>query len=76
MIELSEIMRQRDDQAFIELLNRVRTAKQTEDDIKVIQSRSISPDDPNYQSTALHIWAENWPVDDHNNVKLEQLAGP
>ena len=47
MIEFVEIMRQRNDQAFIELLNRVRTANQTEDDIKVIQSISISLDDPN-----------------------------
>ncbi|XP_028405223.1 ATP-dependent DNA helicase PIF1-like [Dendronephthya gigantea] len=69
-------MRQRNDKAFIELLNRVRTANQTEDDIKVIQSRSVSPDDPNYPSHALHIWAENSPVDKHNNEKLEQLAGP
>ncbi|XP_028408815.1 LOW QUALITY PROTEIN: ATP-dependent DNA helicase PIF1-like [Dendronephthya gigantea] len=69
-------MRQRNDQAFIELLNRVRTATQTDNDIKVIQSRSISPDDPNYPSSALHIWAENSPVDDHNKAKLEQLTGP
>ena len=59
MIELTEIMRQRNDQAFTELLNRVRTASQTDDDIKIIQSRSISPSDPNYPSDALHIWAEN-----------------
>ncbi|XP_028410209.1 uncharacterized protein LOC114532812 [Dendronephthya gigantea] len=68
-------MRQRNDKAFIELLNRIRTANQT-DDIKVIQSRSVSPDDPNYPSHALHIWAENSSVDKHNNEKLEQLAGP
>ena len=50
MIELTEIMRQKNDQAFTELLNRVRTASQTKDDIKIIQSRSISPSDPNYPS--------------------------
>ena len=66
MIELNKIMRQKDDQTFIELLNRVRTATQTEDDINIIQSRSISPSDPNYPSDALHIWAENAPVDKHN----------
>ena len=36
----------------------------------------ISPDDPDYPSNALHIWAENSPVDDHNKAKLEQLSGP
>ena len=46
MIELTEIMRQKNDQAFTELLNRVRTASQTDNDIKIIQSRSISPSDP------------------------------
>ena len=66
MIELNKIMRQKNDQTFIELLNRVRTATQTEDDINIIQSRSISPSDPNYPSDALHIWAENAPVDKHN----------
>ncbi|XP_028404822.1 uncharacterized protein LOC114527391 [Dendronephthya gigantea] len=69
-------MRQRNDKAFIELLNRVRTATPTKNDIKVIQSRSISPDDSNYPSHALHIWAENSPVDKHNNEKLQELFGP
>ena len=32
MIELVQIMRQKDDQSFIELLNRIRTATQTEHD--------------------------------------------
>ena len=73
MIELVQIMRQKDDQSFIELLNRIRTATQTEDDMKIIQSRSISRDDPNYPSDTLHIWAENTPVNEHNNNKLENL---
>ena len=68
-------MRQKNDQTFIELLNRVRTASQTEDDIRTIQSRSITPCDPNYPSDALHIWAENSPVDGHNKNKLEELSG-
>ena len=75
MIELIQIMRQKNDQAFIEFLNRVRTATQTEDDMKIIQSRSISPDDPSYPSDALHIWAENAPVNEHNKNKLEELSG-
>ena len=66
MIELNEIMRQKNDQAFIELLSTIRTATQTGANIKIIQSRSIAPSDPNYPSDALHIWAENAPVDKHN----------
>ena len=60
MIELTEIMRQKNDKAFTELLDRIRTASHTEDDIKVIQSRCITPSDPNYPFEALHIWAEKF----------------
>ena len=58
-------MRQKDDHKFTELLNRFRTATQTEDDIKSLQSTSITPSDRNYPSDALHIWAENAPVTEH-----------
>ena len=37
MIELTEIMRQKNDKAFTELLNRIRTASHTEHDITVLQ---------------------------------------
>jgi hypothetical protein len=76
MVELTEIMRQKNDKAFTELLNRIRTASHTEDDIKVIQSRCITTSDPNYPSDALHIWAENTPVNEHNQKKLETIQSP
>ena len=76
MIELPEIMRQKDDQHFIRLLNRLRTGSQTEQDINCITSRSISPLAENYPSNTLHIWAENDPVNEHNNKQLEQLSTP
>ncbi len=76
MFELTEIMRQKNDKAFTELLNRVRTASHTEDDIKVLQSRSVTPSDPNYPSDALHIWAENSPANEHNQMKLETIQTP
>lgn len=74
--ELTEIMRQRDDQKFSEALNRFRTASQTEEDIKYINSRSISVSTDNYPFDALHIWAENYPVNEHHNNNLEQLNTP
>ena len=77
MIELTEIMRQKDDQQFTELLNRFRTASQTNEDIECIQSRLIDPSDAaNYPTEALHIWAENKPVTEHNNMKLQQIDKP
>ena len=78
MIELTEIMRQKDDKPFTELLNRFRTATHTEDDLKIIQSRSLgnSINNTNYPTQALHIFAENAPVDQHNNEHLEKLRTP
>ena len=76
MIELSEIMRQKNDKGFTELLNRIRTASHTQGDIKVINSRCITQSDPNYPSDALHIWAENAPVDEHNQRKLKSIQAP
>ena len=76
MIELTEIMRQKDDQPFTELLNRFRIGAQTDEDICCIQSRSINSLDSNYPSDALHIWAENIPVDQHNHTKLAQIPKP
>ena len=82
MVELTEIMRQKNYKAFTELLNRIRTALHIDqnsfaysfaDDIKVLQSRCITPSDPNYPSDALHIWAENAPVNEHNQTKLETI---
>ena len=74
MIELVDIMRQKDDQPFAELLNRFRSANQTEEDIKCIQSRSIDPSDVNYPSDSLHIWAENNRVSPRNEMKLNEIA--
>ena len=73
MIELTEIIRQKDDQPFTALLNRFRTGTQTEADITCIQSRSIAHSDSNYPHDALHIWAENKPVDEYNATRLNQI---
>ena len=74
MIELTEIMRRKGDQLFTELLNRFRTGTQTEADIQCIQSRSISPSDSsNYPHDALHIGAENQPVNVYNVTRLNQI---
>ena len=75
MTELIDNMRSKDDQPFVEMLNRFRTASQTDEDIKHIQSRLIHPEDENYPSDAIHIYAENKPVDEHNKNKLTQLPG-
>ena len=55
MIELRKIMRQKDDKRFTDLLNRVRVGSQTDEDIQLIQSRSINSSDPNYPHDVLHM---------------------
>jgi hypothetical protein len=76
MAELTQIMRQKDDLAFTQLLNRVRTASHTDDDSRCIQPRTITPGDENYPSSALHIFAENAPVDEYNIDRLQQMQSP
>lgn len=57
------------------LLN-FRTASQNEEDIQCINLRTTSSSDDNYPSDALHIWAENILVNQHNNTKLEKILKP
>ena len=73
MLELDEIMRQRGDSAFAELLCRVRTASCTNDDIAVLKSRVVSPDSPDYPSEALHVYKLNADVDEHNDSMLKRI---
>lgn len=77
MVELDQIMRQKDDQTFIQLLNRLRVTQHTEADICTIQSRSVDLNDKNnYPVNELHVWAENKPVMEFNNQRLQGIAMP
>ena len=77
MIELIKIVRQKNDNVFTDLLNRIRVGEQTEDDIAAVQSRVIDTNNQaNYPSNVLHVWAENNPVTKYNNQRLEEIAMP
>lgn len=76
IVELTEIMRQRDDQSFAELLNRVRLGEHTEEDIKCLEERVISPEAANYPGDALHVFGRNEKVHQFNERKLAMLCGP
>ena len=67
MYELTEIMRQKDDAQFAELLNRIREGKHTKD-LSLLSSNSISSCDANYKTlkNELHLFPCNAAVDDHN----------
>jgi len=72
--ELFEIMRQKDDSAFAELLCRIRIGQGTREDIEILQSREISTADTSYPENALHVFAYNADVDRHNSDKLDKIA--
>jgi len=60
--ELSEVMRQKEDSSFIDLLNNVRIGNLNENDVDVLNSRVINKTDGNYPVNALHVFAENEPA--------------
>ena len=74
MVKLTEILRQKDDSTFCEILCRVRTATHTDEDITVLRSREVSPDAPNYPNDALHVYRLNVDVDVRNRDMLNALA--
>ena len=72
--ELDEIMRQREDGQFVQLLCRVRTATCTEQDIDMLRSRGIKDEDPNYPHNSVHVYRLNVDVNEQNISKLKDLA--
>jgi hypothetical protein len=75
MIELDEIMRQKGDSQFAQLLLcRVHTASCTEEDINVLESRTITNDHQNYLHDALHAYPRNSHLDEQNKLKLKERA--
>ena len=61
-----EIMRQRGDREFAQLLCRVRTASCSEQDINTLETRVTSEDNVDYPSDALHAYRLNKDVDEQN----------
>lgn len=74
MVELDEIMRQRGDQQFAQLLCCVRKAECTDEDFDVLRSREIHDSDPKYPHDSLHVYRLNKDVDQYNLTKLNSLA--
>ena len=76
MFELTEIMRQKNDTQFAELLNRIREGRQTQGDINVLISRNISPESTQYLElkNILHLFPCNISVDAHNMDVYERAT--
>lgn len=54
IVELIEVMRQRDDQNFAKILNRLREGHHTEEDIYVFKDHVASPEDQTYSIPMMH----------------------
>ena len=69
MSELTQVMRQKEDKAFAEILNRIREGKHTNNDINILKQRilKLTPDHPDYPMIATHLYSTNVSVDEHND---------
>ncbi|KAK3108678.1 hypothetical protein FSP39_013177 [Pinctada imbricata] len=74
IFELNQIMRQKDDMQFANLLNRLRTNELTEEDKAEIGKHSVSPAHENYPRDVLHLFLENKFVDNFNEEIIRNLS--
>ena len=74
LYELVDIMRQKDDVDFAQLLNRLRQNELTEDDKNELKKHSITSDMTSYPKEAPHLFTENKFVDRHNENYLNRLS--
>ena len=74
IIELTEVQRQKGDQSFADLLNRMRVGEHTVEDIALLNSRQISQTNPMYPAQATHVFAYNKDIHHHNSSMLETLT--
>ncbi|VDI08176.1 Hypothetical predicted protein [Mytilus galloprovincialis] len=70
LYELTEIMRQKDDFKFAELLNRIRNATFTSEDIEVLKGRDTTIHPLKHPIDCLHVYSTNAKVDQHNTKML------
>ncbi|CAC5372775.1 unnamed protein product [Mytilus coruscus] len=71
-VELTKIMRQRDDAEFARLLNRVRDGSQTNEDLVILETRITEP--TKEDDKMLHVYTTNARVDSYNELKLSELS--
>ena len=74
LYELTQIMRQKDDVPFAELLNRLREGNHTNYDIETLKQRVLAttPGDHDYSLNTPHLFSTNQLVNSHNNTVFQQ----
>ena len=69
MFELAHVVRQQDCISFAELLHRLRLGVHTADDVKMLETRLISPEAADYPASAQRLFKTNAQVE-HYNVQM------
>ena len=69
LFESTEIMRQKDDKQFAELLNRLKEGNHSKNDIAILKERCLnsSPENDTYPINVKHLFSTNALVDAYNN---------
>ena len=75
MAELTEVMRQQGDYNFISLLNKIRISVVDNEVERSLLSRFVAKDNSSYPRHAVHMFAENCPAVDHNDLMLNEMEG-
>ena len=73
VVELTEVMRQSGDLDFISFLNKIQVGIVDYEGEKILLSRFIAKDNPAYPKHALHMFAENKPSVDYNELMLNEI---
>lgn len=75
VVQLLTNHRQGEDHAYADVLNRIRSGNQTEDDYAILQQRVRSETHPDLPNDALYVKCCNEDVNECNSKKLEMLDG-
>ena len=75
MFELTEVMRQKNDQPYAELLNRVRVGCQTKEDMSILKKHQITYIESFKMSDIPHFFPTKDSIIAYNNTILEQSPG-
>ena len=73
LFELTQIMRQKDDQQFAELLNRLRIGCHTKEDVDLLQQQVVAVNDIRYHALAQHFFRYRADVKLHNQNIFHQV---
>ena len=72
MAELTEVMRQRKDFQFIQIINKIREGNCDEEVETILKSRFFSQPSDQFPKNGLHVFAQNAPVNEHNQIMLDK----